>query len=299
MLLSVTRQHTPKHVSGTIKPVKLKIEIAAILAFCILLAVLQQGRLQDTSFAAEAASARPFNWLVGPETRSQTSDANLPNIILILADDLGWNDITHYGGGIAGGTVPTPNIDSIARQGMHFPRAYAGNATCAPSRAALLTGRYGPRTGFEFTPTSPGFARQTGGRWIDENAEYPPPSELGLPTSELTIAESLKERDYHSILLGKWHLGSVAGTVPNDQGFDEFLGFNSGARLFMDIDDPQVVNSRQEFDPIDRFLWASQRFSLSYNQGETRLPYDGLPFPRGRYRDRGQCKPAVFHVSVL
>lgn len=251
---------------------KLRTEIAAILAFCLLLLALQHGRLDRISLTAEAAESRPFSWQAGPDTASPASDAKPPNIVLILADDLGWNDITHYGGGIAGGTVPTPNIDSIAQQGMHFPRAYAGNATCAPSRAALLTGRYGPRTGFEFTPTSPGFARQTGGRWIDENAEYPPPSELGLPSSELTIAESLKEKDYHSILLGKWHLGSVEGTVPNDQGFDEFLGFNGGARLFMDVDDPQVVNSRQEFDPIDNFLWASQRFAISYNQGETFKP---------------------------
>ena len=251
---------------------KLKTEIAAVLTFCFLLVVLQQGRFDKTSFAAESRGERPFSWQAGPDTESPAIDANLPNIVLILADDLGWNDITHYGGGIAGGTVPTANIDSIAQQGMHFPRAYAGNATCAPSRAALLTGRYGPRSGFEFTPTSPGFARQTAGRWIDENAEYPPPSELGLSTSELTIAELLKEKDYHSILLGKWHLGSSQGRVPNDQGFDEFLGFNSGARLFMDIEDPQVVNSRQEFDPIDRFLWASQRFSISYNQGEAFTP---------------------------
>jgi len=210
---------------------------------------------------------RSFNWRVRADSESKSSDVTRPNIILILADDLGWNDITYYGGGIANGTVPTPNIDSIAQQGMHFPLGYAGNATCAPSRAALLTGRYGPRSGFEFTPTSPGFARQTGGRWLDENVEYPPPSELGLPSSELTLAEMLGEKNYHSILLGKWHLGSVPGTVPNDQGFDEFLGFTSGARLYMDIDDPEVVNSRQEFDSIDKFLWASQQFSVSYNQG--------------------------------
>ena len=144
-----------------------KSEIAAILAFCFLLVALQQGRFDEITFAAESRGERPFSWQIGPDATSPASDTDLPNIVLILADDLGWNDITHYGGGIAGGTVPTPNIDSIARQGMHFPRAYAGNATCAPSRAALLTGRYGPRSGFEFTPTSPAFARQTAGRWID------------------------------------------------------------------------------------------------------------------------------------
>ena len=140
---------------------KLRTNIAAILAFCLLLLALQQGRLDRISLAAEAAETRPFSWQAGPGSVSPASDAKAPNIVLILADDLGWNDITHYGGGIAGGTVPTPNIDSIAQQGMHFPRAYAGNATCAPSRAALLTGRYGPRTGFEFTqPLRASHARQ-------------------------------------------------------------------------------------------------------------------------------------------
>ena len=75
-----------------------------------------------------------------------------PNIIVILADDLGWNDVSFYGGGIGKGIVQTPNIDRIATEGVHFNNGYAGNATCAPSRAALLTGRYPTRYGFEFTP---------------------------------------------------------------------------------------------------------------------------------------------------
>ena len=214
---------------GSLESVKFKTEIAAMLVFCSLLLVLQQGGMDRALFAAEANREQPFSWQQGPDTAPQFDDPKPPNIILILADDLGWNDITHYGGGIAGGTVPTPNIDSIAQQGMHFPRAYAGNATCAPSRAALLTGRYGPRTGFEFTPTSPAFARRTGGRWIDENAEYPPPSELGLPTSELTIAESLKAKDYHSILLGKWHLGR--NTTPTGHGFDLHVPYSVNSNL--------------------------------------------------------------------
>ena len=71
-----------------------------------------------------------------------------PNIILIVADDLGIKDITLHGGGIAGGTVPTPHINSIAQQGVDFKVGYSGNATCAPSRAALMTGRYATRFGF-------------------------------------------------------------------------------------------------------------------------------------------------------
>jgi arylsulfatase A-like enzyme len=84
-----------------------------------------------------------------------------PNVVLILADDLGWNDLTFAGGGVANGSVPTPNIDSIAQEGATFANGYAANATCAPSRAALMSGRYGTRFGFEFTPTVGGMTQLT------------------------------------------------------------------------------------------------------------------------------------------
>ncbi|MEM7018831.1 MAG: sulfatase-like hydrolase/transferase, partial [Pseudomonadota bacterium] len=191
---------------------------------------------------------RVVTWQAGPTEPS--SEARPPNIVLIVTDDLGFNDITFYGGGLAGGSVPTPNIDSIAAQGMHFTNGYAGNGTCAPSRAALLTGRYPTRVGFEFTPASPQFAELVAGdNYIAENAEnYPPSDQLGLPGSETTLPEMLKEKGYHSVALGKWHLGASEGMKPNDQGFDEFLGFLSGAALFMDEDDENVVNSKQDFD---------------------------------------------------
>ena len=97
-------------------------------------------------------------WEQGPtEPRSATQSASNaveqpPNVVLIVVDDLGFNDITFYGGGMGNGSVPTPQIDSIAAQGIHFTEGYTGNASCAPSRAALLTGRYPTRVGFEFTP---------------------------------------------------------------------------------------------------------------------------------------------------
>ncbi|NBW45652.1 MAG: hypothetical protein EBR45_08800 [Betaproteobacteria bacterium] len=101
------------------------------------------------------APTREVQWQAGPaEVQSTGAGSRPPNVILIVADDLGINDITLHGGGIAGGTVPTPNIDSIAQQGVNFRVGYSGNATCAPSRAALMTGRYATRFGFEFTPNS-------------------------------------------------------------------------------------------------------------------------------------------------
>jgi len=211
-------------------------------------------------------------WQSGPTEAS--GDDRPPNIVLIVADDLGFNDITFYGGGIANGTVPTPNIDAIAAEGIHFSNGYAGNGTCAPSRAALLTGRFATRSGFEFTPARPEFAQFTAGDgYIAENAEnYPPSETLGLPGSELTLPELLKERGYHSVALGKWHLGEAEGYRPLDQGFDEFLGFLPGAALFLPEDDANVINSKQEFDPIDRFLWPNLSYAVRHNNSARFVP---------------------------
>jgi hypothetical protein len=95
-------------------------------------------------------------WSTGVDPQGRAPGERPPNIVLILADDLGWNNLTFNGGGVAGGTVPTPHIDSIAAEGVSFTNGYAANGTCAPSRAALMSGRYGTRFGFEFTPTPPG-----------------------------------------------------------------------------------------------------------------------------------------------
>ena len=219
-------------------------------------------------------------WEQGPaEPLSASRRAEQPpNVVLIVVDDLGFNDITFYGGGIGNGSVPTPQIDSIAAQGIHFTQGYTGNASCAPSRAALLTGRYPTRVGFEFTPASPQFMKMiSGDSYKEENAEnYPDPGSLGLPGSELTLPEALKEGGYHSLALGKWHLGYDEGLTPNDQGFDEFLGLLGGGGLFMEEDDPEVVNSKQDFDPIDKFLWANLKYAVRFNKGDRFKPYSHM-----------------------
>ncbi len=87
---------------------------------------------------------RDVAWEAGPATAAEPASSRAPNIVVILVDDLGWNDLTWNGGGVAQGTVPTPHIDSLARDGIQFTMGYAGNATCAPSRAAPGTGPLGP-----------------------------------------------------------------------------------------------------------------------------------------------------------
>jgi arylsulfatase A-like enzyme len=224
--------------------------------------------------APRVAANRPVDWAQGPATAP--AGQRPPNIVFILADDLGFNDVSLNGGGIANGLVQTPNIDSIARGGVDLTNGYAGNATCAPSRAAIMTGRYPTRFGFEFTPTPVAFSRLVGSfrspgalhppHFSRELAkDVPPMDELNVPSSEITIAEVLKTRGYHTVHLGKWHLGGKTGSRPEQQGFDESLGFISGASMFLPAKDPGVENARQDFDPIDKFLWANLPYSVQYN----------------------------------
>ncbi len=224
----------------------------------------------------------PVEWQTGSDPSGRAPSQRPPNIVLILADDLGWNDLTFGGGGVAGGTVPTPHIDSIAAEGANFVNGYAANGTCAPSRAALMSGRYGTRFGFEFTPTPPGMTTMIG-MMRDQSGEALHPIipgqgdafgdsvfTLGMPASEITIAELLKGQGYHTAHIGKWHLGRTAGMTAETQGFDESLLMSSG--LYLPKDDPNVVSARQDFDPIDRFIWRVLQFASSFNGGEQFKP---------------------------
>jgi len=216
---------------------------------------------------------REISWSRGADPHGRSPADRPPNIVLILADDLGWNDLTFNGGGVAGGSVPTPHIDSIAAEGATFSNGYAANGTCAPSRAALMSGRYGTRFGFEFTPTPPGMMqiiprlpgpmKRLHPTIIYDDAERIDYADMGMPASEITMAELLSDQGYHTVHIGKWHLGLTHGMAPHQQGFDESLLMASG--LYLPEDDPNVVNSKQDFDPIDRFLWAAMRFAASFN----------------------------------
>jgi uncharacterized sulfatase len=210
-------------------------------------------------------------WSTAP---TPAADRSRPNIILIVADDLGWNDITANGGGVAGGTVPTPNIDAIAAQGVTFSNGYAAFSSCAPSRAALMSGRYPTRFGFAYTPTPPGMARMAsflpqGDRppaithFEETDGQVPDFALMGMPASEVTLAETLQAAGYHTAHIGKWHLGNAEGMAPEDQGFAESLLMASG--LYLPEDDPGVVNAKQDFDPIDRFLWKGMKYAASFN----------------------------------
>ena len=262
-----------------------KLLIAAI-SLSALLAVVYANRLLFlqyslgwyTDWAHPRSAPQDVPWVQGPNTAQQPPHQRPPNIIVILADDLGINDVTFHGGGRAAEGVPTPNIDAIAKAGVRFDQAYAGSAVCTVSRAALLTGRYPWRFGVEFTPTPGAMARVAGSLYTNPNNLHPVTvdhekakatkefDKLGMPPSERTVAELLKDRGYHNIHIGKWHLGSTPEMRPNNQGFDESLFMESG--LYLPVNDPRTVNSKQDFDPIDRFLWPNMRFGVSYNGGK-------------------------------
>jgi arylsulfatase A-like enzyme len=218
---------------------------------------------------------QPVQWAQGPATAP--AGERPPNVVFILADDLGYNDLSFNGGGVANGAVPTPNINAISSEGVTFVNGYAGNATCAPSRAAIMTGRYATRFGFEFTPTPMAFERyvghhDTGLRQPIYHTEWekdlPPVDEEQVPANEIMIPALLKPKGYHSIFLGKWHLGGTDVSRPNVKGFDEALGFMAGASRFGLSSDPNIVESRQDFDPIDKFLYANLPFAVSYNNSK-------------------------------
>ncbi len=145
-----------------------------------------------------------------------TAEAQIrhPNIVVIVADDMGYADIGIHGCK----DIPTPNIDALARAGVRFTDAYVSGPYCSPTRAGLMTGRYPQRFGHEFN---------IGGM-------VPAHRQIGLPLDEVTIADRLRAAGYHTALVGKWHLGVQGRFWPDKRGFDEFFGFLSGSHGYND-----------------------------------------------------------------
>lgn len=228
------------------------------------------------------APNQPVHWPMGPEQAVRPPGQRPPNIVLILADDLGFNDLSFFNGGAADGTLQTPNIDAIAHEGVVFANGYAANAVCAPSRASIMTGRYATRFGFEYTPFFRIGATIIEWMYEDDPAalepvihhdrldDMPPMEHQGMPPAEITMGEALAEAGYYTAHIGKWHLGGTAGMRPEDQGFHNSL-YMAGMS-YLPEDSPDVVNARQPFDPIDRMVWASTRYAAQFDGSHTFEP---------------------------
>ncbi|MDB2383877.1 sulfatase-like hydrolase/transferase [Flavobacteriaceae bacterium] len=219
-----------------------------------------------------------IEWENGPISRTNSK----PNIIVVLIDDLGFNQISSYGGGMANGKFKTPNIDKLASDGVLCTNGYSSSPVCSPSRASLLTGRFATRFGYEFTPTTSSmmkaisiFSKKNevvdGIYHNDRSENIIDIDQMGIPQSERTIAEMLKPEGYHNIHIGKWHLGHAKDFLPRRHGFDESLRIDQGS-LFLPEDDENVINAKLDFDPIDKVLWGNLPYAVNFNEGPRMNP---------------------------
>lgn len=133
-----------------------------------------------------------------------------PNILILVADDLGYGDLGFQGGR----DIPTPNLDALAKGGVTCSNGYVSGPYCSPTRAGLLTGRYQQRFGHEFNPGEEG-------------------GKAGLPVSQETLVGQFRSAGYTTGLVGKWHLGAAPGFHPQKRGFDEFYGFLGGQHTYL------------------------------------------------------------------
>ncbi len=177
------------------------------------------------------ASASGFGATVASETAP-------PNIVLIYHDDLGYGDLGCYGSKLS-----TPTFDRVAREGVRFTDFYSGNPVCSPSRASLLTGRYCVRAGVPRV--------------------FFPQDATGLPESEITLAQVLKERGYRTSCVGKWHLGHHPAYLPTARGFDHYFGIpysnDMVPRVLME--DTRVVEQQTPLDTLtERYTKRAVQF---------------------------------------
>jgi arylsulfatase A len=202
------------------------------------------------------------------------ADAPRPNVVFILADDLGYGDLGSYGAT----DVATPHIDRLAREGVRFTDFYSAGNTCSPSRAALLTGRYPPRSGV--------------------NAVLLHDTPEGLPESEITLAELLRDAGYFTGMVGKWHLGGMDPFMPWSHGFDEFFGvpysndeknffvYDGRERIAEPVDATLLMRryTDRALDFLSRAAEQDRPFFLYFAHNAPHVPLDPSPGFAGRSR---------------
>lgn len=173
------------------------------------------------------------------------------NIVLLVADDLGYADLGFQGGR----DIPTPNLDGLSRSGVRFTNSYVSGPYCSPTRAGLLTGRYQQRFGHEFNP----------GGGSDEAP--------GLPLSQTTLADRLRAAGYRTGLVGKWHLGSAPRFHPQRRGFDEFFGFLGGAHTYFAAASADVYRGTEIVKEQEYLTDAFRREALAFVERHKTEPF--------------------------
>ncbi|MBX6312298.1 MAG: sulfatase [Isosphaeraceae bacterium] len=172
-----------------------------------------------------------------------------PNIVILLADDLGYADVGFHGSR----DIPTPHLDALAKDGVRCTNGYVSGPYCSPTRAGLLTGRYQQRFGHEFNPGGGGAA--------------------GLPLTETTLADRLKAAGYATGLIGKWHLGSAPQFHPQRRGFDEFFGFLAGAHPYFPGQGPPILRGTEEVRETEYLTDALAREAVAFIDRHQREPF--------------------------
>lgn len=172
---------------------------------------------------------------------AEASERVKPNIVILVSDDHGYGDISSQGCE----DIPTPNIDSLGKNGVRFSDGYVSCPVCSPMRAGLQTGRYQQRYGHEFNPGPPGHASPN----------------FGLPVGEITLADRLKQAGYTTGLIGKWHLGYNPEFHPLKRGYDEFFGFISGMHDYFISDDPVRGPILRGMDRIEEEAYLTEAFA--------------------------------------
>lgn len=219
---------------------------------------------------------QPANEKEAPREQQQ------PNFVIIFCDDLGYGDLSSFGNP----TIMTPNLDRMAMEGQKWTQFYVADPVCTPSRAALMTGRYPIRTGM----TS------------KQRAVLFPDSGSGLQSEEITIAEVLKQKNYATATIGKWHLGHLPQYLPTAQGFDSYFGIPYS-------NDMDAVNGmwpyyhKNKADP--NFISEIKNYNVPLMENETVIerPADQTTITR-RYTDRAvdyikenQNKPFFLYLA--
>ncbi len=208
------------------------------------------------------------------------STGRRPNVVIILADDMGYGDLSSYGSRL----VETPRIDSIGRDGVRFTDGYSSAPLCSPSRAGLVTGRYQQRFGFEQQVSSGAFPERRPVRNEDGSlaavqgeAEY---LRRGVPTTERNIGELFQAAGYRTGVVGKWHLGHGPQFLPQARGFDHSVVFYGNTSLQATrIEDPEMVSLKVDVhDEYPDIAWTREGLNQVRRNGEVTQVDDYLMF---------------------
>ena len=238
----------------------------------ILMQSLKRNKLRDAILVAlwcVLAGASPLQ-------------AARPNIVLIMADDLGYGDLSCYNG-----WINTPNIDALAKIGIRFTDFHTSGSVCSPTRAGLMTGRYQERAGIGGVV----YAR------LDADQHY-----HGLQASEFTIAELCKERGYSTAIFGKWHLGYYAPYNPVNHGFDEFTGYVSGnVDFFSHVDQAGVYDWWHGLETVEEKGYTTHlitRHAVEFISKSGERPFFlYIPHEAPHYPYQGPSDPAIRSVG--